>query len=59
MRKEARNYEIKVFNVNTGSLSLKYPTWFPLSRRTKKTIMSLTQDNQKILVHGLVRCEET
>ena len=59
MRKEARNYEIKVFNVNTGSLSLKYPTWFPLSCRTKKTIMSLTRDNQKILVHGHVKFEET
>ena len=43
----------------TGYLNLKYPTWLPLSCRKMKTIMSLTRDNKKILVHALVRFEET
>lgn len=54
-----RDYEAKVFSVNIGSVSLKYPTWFPLSCWAMKTIVPFTQDNQKIFIHALIRFEET
>ena len=56
---QQKNYEIEVFTIKTGYLNLKYPTWLPLLCRIMKTIMPLTQDNQKILVHALVRFGET
>ena len=48
-----------MLTVKIGYLNLKYPTWLPLLCWTMKTIMPLTWDNQKILVHAFFRFEET